>query len=293
MKIRYAFFAGLLVLLVLACKTTPADTGPASLADGSDSGPAAAPAADPAEARARAEAKLEELVSVREEAAAAGIQDDDKLPDRFSGVDQQAASARDQFDGGNYDGAFTDASEAAGRYRVLKAIADAHNLKKEADEWNFLDYDRENYEAACDSGNSAVELFDDGFLEEALTNADQAAAGFALVLENGWIAYTNEKSAAAQSWRQAALEARANVASRDMYEEADKIYNQAFASLRSGELEDAAGFFEQSGDLFKDSRDDAVEKRVRAEEAIRQAEQKVSQSGENVKNAGEILGDKE
>lgn len=289
MKIRHVFFAGLLVLLVLACKTTPADTGPASLADGSGS----VSVDSTLDARARTEAKLAELASVREEAAASGIQDDDKLPERFTGVDNEAAAARDLFDEGNYDSAFETASDAADRYRVLKAIADAHNLKKEADEWDFLEYDRENYEAACDSGNRAVELFDAGSLEEAQTSADEAAAGFALVLENGWIAYTNEQSASAQSWRQAALEARANVASRDVYEEADKIYNQAFASLRSGELRDAAGFFEQSGSLFRESRDDAVEKRVRAEEAIRQAEQKLSQSGENVKNAGEILGDKE
>ena len=293
MTIRRLLCCGLLVpFIFIACKTTPPDAAPDSLVDGGSS--AAAGSQAPAEdARAKAEEKLQELDIVREEAVEAGIQNWDKLPDRFNNVDNTASSARDKFGKEDYNGALADASDALERYRILKTIAGAHNLKQEADKRNFFQYDEENYNLGLDAGNSAVDYFDQGSLARAAESAGESVLRFTDVLLNGWKAYAEEKGNEAEEWRQAALDVRANVAVRDMYQEADKVYERAFVDMRSDEHRTAADLFDQSKGLFRRSRDAAVDKRTKAEEALRQAEQKVSQSGENAKNALERMGGEE
>ena len=238
-----------------------------------------------------AEDKARQLLAAREAALDAGARD--ILPDRFDATDELAQSVQDKYDNGDYSGALADGTTAYDRYTVLKTVADAYALKQEADAYDFITYDPENYEAGADAGNQAVDLFDQGSLADAGESAGEAVNRFNLVLENGWIGYTNERSAMAQSWRQAALEAKANVAVRNEYQNADRTYNEAHVALRAGNFVEAADLFERSGILFRQSRDAAVEKQVRAEEAIRLAEQKVSESEVNARNAQEIIGDEE
>jgi hypothetical protein len=238
-----------------------------------------------------AEDKVQQLLAARDaalEAGARGI-----LPDRFDATDELARSVQDKYDNGDYSGALADGTAAYDRYVVLKTIADAYALKQEADAHDFITYDPENYEAGADAGNDAVDLLDQGSLADAKESAGEAVNRFNLVLENGWIGYTNERSATAQSWRQAALEAKANVAVRNEYQNADKTYNQAHVALRAGNFREAADLFERSGVLFRQSRDAAVEKQVKAEEAIRLAEQKVSESEAKARSAQEVIGDEE
>jgi hypothetical protein len=238
-----------------------------------------------------AEDKAQQLLAAREAALDAGAWD--ILPDRFEATDELAQSVQDKYDGGDYSGAFADGVTAYNRYVVLKTVADAYAVKLEADAYDFITYDPENYEAGADAGNRAVDLFDQGSLADAWENAVEAVDRFHLVLENGWIGYTNERSVAAQSWRQAALEAKANVAVRNEYQNADGVYSQAHVALRAGNFQEAADLFERSGILFKQSRDAAVEKQVKAEEAIRLAEQKVSESELKAQSAQEVIGDEE
>jgi hypothetical protein len=238
-----------------------------------------------------AEDKAQQLLAAREAALEAGARD--ILPDRFDATDELAQSVQDKYDNGDYDGALADGTAAYDRYVALTGIADAYALKQEADAYDFITYDPENYEAGSDAGNRAVDLLDQGSLADAKESAGEAVNRFNLVLENGWIGYTNERSVTAQSWRQAALEAKANVAVRNEYQDADNTYNQAYVALRSGNFREAADLFERSGILFKQSRDAAVEKQVKAEEAIRLAEQKVSESETKARNAQEIIGDEE
>jgi hypothetical protein len=293
LRIRRLLCCGLLVpFIFISCKTTPPGAAPDSLVDGGTSSQAASQASA-GDARAKAEEKLRELDLAREEALESGIQNWDKLPDRFNNVDNTASSARDKFAKEDYAGAFTDASDALERYRILKTIAGAHNLKQEADKRNFFQYDEENYQEGLNAGNSAVDFFDQGALAQAGESAGESVLRFTDVLLNGWKAYAEEKGGEAQEWRQAALDVRANVAVRDVYREADKVYERAYVDMRAGEHRTAADLFDQSKVLFRRSRDAAVDKRTKAEEALRQAEQKVSQSGENAKNALERMGGEE
>lgn len=235
--------------------------------------------------------KEQQLLAAREAALEAGA--GDILPDRFDATDELALSVRDKYNNGDYSGALEDGTAAYDRYVVLKTVADAYALKQEADTYDFITYDPDNYEAGADAGNRAIDLLDQGSLANAKTSAGEAVDRFNLVLENGWIAYTNERSVAAQSWRQAALEAKANVAVRSEYQNADKTYNEAHVALRAREFQEAADLFEKSGILFRQSRDAAIEKRVKADEAIRQAEQKVSESESKAQSAQDIIGDEE
>jgi hypothetical protein len=238
-----------------------------------------------------AEDKARQLVEAREAAREAGARD--ILPGRFDAADELALSAQSKYDEGDYSGALADGTAAYNRYEALKTIADAYALKTEADAHEFFSYDPENYDAGLDAGNTAVDFLLEGSLADANASAAEALNRFTLVLENGWVGYTNERSVAAQSWRQSALEEKANVAVRNEYQNADNAYNQAHVALRAGKFQEAADLFEKSGILFKQSRDAAVEKRVKAEEAIRQAEQKVSESEVKAKNAQELVGDEE
>jgi hypothetical protein len=235
--------------------------------------------------------KEQQLLAARDAALGAGA--GDILPDRFDATDELALSVRDKYTGGDYAGALADGTAAYDRYVVLETIAAAYALKQEADTYDFITYDPDNYEAGADAGNRAVDLLDQGSLADAKTSAGEAVDRFNLVLENGWIGYTNERSATAQSWRQAALEAKANMAARNEYQNADRTYSEAHVALRAGEFQEAADLFEKSGILFRQSRDLAVEKRVRAEEAIRQAEQQVSESESKAKDAQALIGDEE
>jgi hypothetical protein len=77
--------------------------------------------------------------------------------------------------------------------------------------------------------------------------------------------------------RKSALEARANVAVRKLFEDADTAFNEAFVSLRAEDYRNAAGLFDKAVELFRQCRNGAIEKRVKAEEAIRRAEQTLSE----------------
>jgi hypothetical protein len=238
-----------------------------------------------------AEDRKNELLAARDGAINAGAQK--ILPDRFGAADGLASSAQDKYDNEDYDGALAAGVEAYGRYNVLKTIADAYAVQQEADSLEFFKYDPDNYDAALSAGNNAMDLLDQGSLAAAQRSADESVSKFNLVLENGWVAYTDEKNVSAREVRQAALDVKANVAVRDMYQNADKTYNQAFSALRAKDYRAAVDLFDQSEVLFKQSWSAAVDKRVKAEEAIRQAEKRVFESEEKAKNAQDSIGEEE
>lgn len=266
MRFRRLFLVGLLVPFAFVWGQTP----PVDLPEGADA------------LRAWVEA-------ARDAALDAGVQD--VLPQRLSSVDNDALSAQSKYESGDYDGAGESASAAHDRYDVLKTILDAYNLKQEADNHRFITYDSENYDAGIEAGNNALDLFDADSLEEAKTSAKDAVASFIKVLDTGWTGYAEEQSGRAQAYRQAALDAMAHIAVRELFQDADTIFNEAFVFLRAEEYRDSAGLFDNAIELFRQSRDRAVEKRVMAEEAIRQAELRVAQSGAKAKAAQKTKGE--
>jgi hypothetical protein len=231
--------------------------------------------------------KKNDLDQVREAALESGARD--IIPDRFGQADEFADTAGEQFDQGDYRTAIDSANDAYDHYMVLKTIADAYNKQQEADARDFFAYDPENYELAANSGNTAVELYDGGSMEESLDAAEESLLRFNLVLKNGWVAFTDERAVEAKEWREACHEVKANVAVRQDYESAEKLYNQAFVALRSEEYADAADLFEQSEALFLQAHDAAVEKRIRAEAALREAEERLAASEEKAQSAEELI----
>jgi hypothetical protein len=244
MNFRRLFLLGFFIPFTFVSGQTPPDGG--------------------ADVRARIEA-------ARNAAVAAGAQD--ILPVRLGLADEEASAVQEKNDGG-YDASAL--SAVLDRYMVLKTILDAYNLKQEADDNDFITHDSDTYDTGIKAGNNAVNLFDADSLDEAQKSAEEAVNSFKVVLNKGWTGYAEEQSGQAQTWRQSALDARANVAMREIFQNADKTFNEAFVSLRAEEYRDAAGLFDKAIALFRQGRDGAVEKRVKAEEAIRQAEQTIS-----------------
>ncbi|GHU13284.1 hypothetical protein FACS1894161_3090 [Spirochaetia bacterium] len=251
MRFRRLFLLGVFVPFTLISAQTRLTSAPIGTAD----------------IRARIEA-------ARDAAIAAGAQD--ILPVRLGLVDEEAASMQEKYTSGDYDASV--AGTVLNRYVALKTILEAYNLKQEADDNRFISHDSANYDAGIRAGNNAMNFFDAASLDDAVKSAEDAVGSFSKVLNKGWAGYAEEQSGQAQSWRQSALDVRAHVAMRDIFQNADKTFNEAFASLRAEEHRDAAGLFDKAITLFRQSRDGAVEKRVRAEEAIRKAEQAVSRN---------------
>ncbi|MDR2181770.1 MAG: hypothetical protein LBN92_03720, partial [Treponema sp.] len=190
----------------------------------------------------------------------------------------------------DYAGSISDGRAALDRYRVLKTLAEAGARQNEADSFDFYADDPENYELAAAAGNEAVEFYDADDMAAAQDSADESLLRFNLVIQNGQMIQTESRAASARESREAAQEAKADVASRADFDAADSVYNQAHAALREQNYADAARLFDESGGLFETARDNAVVKRRQAEEALREAEELLLESDQKAKAADEVIG---
>jgi hypothetical protein len=241
-----------------------------------------------------AEERRQQLLAARKAAMDTGIQnvtDPADMQRRFNDVEALSQTAQSKYDAGDYEGAAAAAFEAYERYNILKSLGDAKKLQEEADRRDFYTYDPDNYEAAVEAGNKAVELFESGNLAVAQIAADESVAGFTSVIKNSWLDINDQKSTAARNLRQEALDAKANVAVKDQYNAAEKTYNSAFVALRGADYENSAKLFDQAASQYRSSRDAAIDKRIRAEEAIRAAEEKVADSKDKAEAAEETVGE--
>jgi len=235
-----------------------------------------------------AEEQLKLLDAAREAAVNAGAEE--VVPDRLAQADTLAEQSGQKFDDTDFFGSMEDGKEALVRYKILQTIAEARSKQVEADNNGFFSQDPDNYMLAAEAGNNAVDFYDEGKLPEAQAAADEALSRFKQVISNGWGSRVEEKAAAANKWRDAALAVKANVAVKSEYDAADQVYNNANAALRAEEYAVAAELFGQSEGLFNKAHDNAVVKRDRAEEALREAEQKLAASEEKAQTAAEFLG---
>ncbi len=110
-----------------------------------------------------------------------------------------------------------------------------------------------------------------------------------LVLNTGRASYAADQGASAGAERQIALNAKANVAVREMFNNANDLYNKAAGSMEAEKFEDAAAMFYDSEVLFSDAAKAAEEKRRIAEAAILAAEAKMEASDEAARQAEIII----
>jgi hypothetical protein len=240
----------------------------------------------------------EEILQARDEAIGAGIRD--ISPNRLEAADLCIDKALDQYDAGNaapsnnaaaesYYAAAASAFDALDRYHALALGVRAYRLGEEIHEREFAGYDPENYELAEKSMNDAVAAYDSGDAGVALAQAEDALLRYSLVVNTGWLDYTGNLKLSAEAERRNALNAKANVAVKKTFDDADGLYTRGNIAYNAQDYAASAEYFSQSIPLFSAAIKTAEQKRVVAEEAIQTAEARIGQSEETAREAETLL----
>jgi hypothetical protein len=239
-----------------------------------------------------------DILQARDEAIDAGIRD--VSPDRLEVADLRIDEALDRYEAGNVAATNNDAAEhyyaaaesafdALDRYHALTLGVHAYRLEEEIQARDFGGYDPENYELAQESIDSAIAAYDGGDTETAGAQAYEALVRYTQVINEGWAGYTGDLRLSAETERRKALNAKANVAVKREFDEADGLYTRANAAYRAQDYEVSAEYFSRSIPLFSNSVIIAEQKRIEAEEAIQTAEIRIGQSEETAREAEAVL----
>jgi len=234
-----------------------------------------------------AQAREDEVMIARDDLIATGFTY--SFPDYLEKADEIALEALDQYEAGNYYDAKDTAAKALYEYEVLMMGARIFLTRQEIVDRGFWEFDSDNFDKADEVTIAAIDEYEAGNKETAVTNAEEALLRYNLVLSNGWVAYSAVRRDSAVSERELALYERANIAARDSFREADAIYNQAGEAFSSENFQNAAILFTDAEALFMISRQETWEKRIRAIETIRLAEEKIEESNETAIEAERII----
>jgi hypothetical protein len=240
----------------------------------------------------------DEILQARDGAIDGGIRD--LSPSRLEAADLRIDEALDRYEAGNaaatnseaaehYYAAAAAAFDALERYHALTLGARACQLGEEIEARGFADYDPENYGLAEDALDGGIAAYDDGDAAAALAQAEEAFLRYTLVMNQGWLGYAGGLKLSAETERHNALDAKANVAVKRDFDEADGLYTRGAAAYNNQDYAASAEYFSQSIPLFSNAAQTAEQKRVIAEEAIRTAETRLSQSEETAREAETVL----
>jgi hypothetical protein len=234
-----------------------------------------------------AQAREDEIMGLRDKLIAAGAKD--RFPEPLSTADKTALAALDQYEAKEYYPARDTALKSITMYKTITSAYNAWLTGREIEERGFDGYDPDNFERAGEVLSEAIDAYGREDYAEAQKNADEALNRYNLVLSTGWAAYAELRSSFAESERQAALDMKANIATKDLFGEADANYKTAVDSYGSKKYEDAAKQFIDSEALFIMASISAGDKRRIAAEAIREANEKIEESGETARQAEIVL----
>jgi hypothetical protein len=234
-----------------------------------------------------AQAREDEIMALRDGLIAAGARD--YFPDLFLLADKNSLSALEQYEAKEYYPARDSALQSIKMYNTLTNAYTAWLTRREIEERGFADYDPDNFGRAGEILSDSMDAYKAGDYTAAQEKADEALNRYNLVLSTGWAAFAELRSSFAGAERQAALDIKANIATRDIFGEADSNYKSAIDSYGSKNYEDAAKLFNDSEALFIAASMSTSEKRHNAAEAIREANEKIEESGETARQAEIVL----
>jgi len=233
-----------------------------------------------------AQAREDEIMALRNSLVAAGARA--SFPEIFAFADTTALLAQDQYQAQDY---YTARDSAAKAFAMYQAMTSAHNAwlaQREIKDKEFDRHDAENFERAGKILDDAMALYQAEKYALAQENANEALSRYNLILSTGWAAYAEKRFSMAETKRQEALDNKANIAARELFDEADSIYKTSVVSYDSQKYEEAAHQFINAETLFIEASASTSEKRDKAAEIIKRAQEKVAQSDETARQA-EIL----
>ncbi|MDR2543612.1 MAG: hypothetical protein LBC80_09250 [Treponema sp.] len=234
-----------------------------------------------------AQAREDEIMLARKTLIDSGFTQE--FPEFLKNIDDIALLAMEQYEAEDYYTARETATKALSEYETLLLGARVFLVRQEVITRGFNDYDGENFIKAEEVACEALEEFGTDNIEAAITKAEEALLRFNLVLANGWPAYASDRQAYAENERELALAERANIASRELFREADAVFEQAGADHALENFHDAALHFIDAEALFAIARLDTGERRQRAEAAILAAEERIEESNETALEAERII----
>jgi len=234
-----------------------------------------------------AQAREDEIMAAREKLINAGIKN--YFPDYLKEADNKALLALSQYETGDYYSARDTAADALNDYETLYTGAKILQVRREIIDRGFVKYDADNFKKADEAALAVNDEYKTGNKKTAAADAENVLRRYNNILANGWKAYAGEKRAAAVSQKEQALDEKTNVASRDLFREADGIFNRAEQSFASQNYQNAAVSYADSEERFLLSRLDTEEKRRKALDIIRQAEEKIEESNETAIDAERVI----
>ena len=234
-----------------------------------------------------AQAREDEIMAVRKDLLDTGLAG--TFPEYLKRADDTAIAALHQYEAEDYYAARDTAASALTEYQTLKNGADAYLARQEILKRNFAVYDPESFNRAEEIGLSALDEYEAGNREAARDRAEEARLRYTLVLANGWAAFALSQRQAAAAERQRALDAKANVAVKEIFGQAEDLFVKASGAMKAEDYAEAANLFNVSIGGFRAAADAAEEKRRIAEEIIMEAEEKIGESGEAARQAELII----
>jgi len=222
-----------------------------------------------------AQAREDEIMMLRDALVAGGARA--LFPGLVRPADRAALAALDRYGAGDYYAARDYADRAHAMFQVLETAFTAWRLRREIVQRGFMDYAQDNFERAEAIIEYAMRAHFAGDFPLAFENAVEAQARYSLVLSSGWAALAEYYSTAAKGKRVAAVDVRANVAARDIFEEADGLYGSAADSLRREYYREAAMMFADAGALYLVAKVSTLERRRLAAEAIMEANRHIEE----------------
>jgi len=234
-----------------------------------------------------AQAREDEINSIREALISTSFTQ--QFPEYLKNADDITLSALEKYEAEDYYGAKETAAKAQEEYETLSRGAAAYVARREIVDRNFSAYDENNFAKADEVAKMAIDLYNAGNKEAAIQMADEALLRYNLVLSNGWTNYAAERRTSVLAERELAIAERANIASREIFRDAETFYQQAEENITLENFNDAALQYTEAEALYAISRQDTAERRRRAEEAIRMAEEKIIESDEAAQEAERII----
>jgi len=236
-----------------------------------------------------AQAREDEIIAARETLINSGFAS--YFPEYLEETDKIALSAKDEYNKGNYYEARDKAAKAMEEYEILLTGANVYIARQEAMDRGFVKYDADNFAKADQITKAAIDDYEAGDKKAAVEKSEEALLRYNLVLSNGWAAYAKERQSLASKERELAIAERANIASRDLFREAEAFYNQAQVYADSRNISDAALQYTEAEARYSLARKDTAEKRAKADEAIKRAEVKIVESTGAVQEADRVIGE--
>jgi hypothetical protein len=234
-----------------------------------------------------AQAREDEILAARGELISSGFTQ--FIPEYLKNADEKALAAREQYNAGNYYEAKDTAAEALADYETLLVGAKAFLARQEIVDNGFQTNDSDNFNKADELAQAAMKEYEAGNKGAAKANSQEALNLFNTILENGWIASVAEWRDLAIKERELAMAEKANIASRDLFNNAESPFNQANADFASKKFQSASVLYKNAKDLYTAARKDTEEKRLRAVEMIKMAEEKIEESSETAIEAERVI----